>query len=123
MDRQTLHEHIRSTYGVTADYPWEDKNAVYRHKDNKKWFALIMDIPKSKLGIADDEIVSVVNLKCGPLLSGSLLGDEGIHPAYHMNKAHWITLRLDSSVPDDKVLWLLDISHNLTEKKNKPKNK
>ncbi len=121
MDRLTLDEHIRNTYGITADYPWEDTNAVYRHKDSKKWFALVMDIPKSKLGIPCDGKVSVVNLKCDPLLSGSFLEEEGIHPAYHMNKAHWITLRLDKSVDDDKVKWLLDISHSLTSKMSKQK--
>ena len=28
---------------------------------------------------------------------------QGIYPAYHMNKIHWITVLLDGSVPKEKV--------------------
>ena len=81
-----------------------------------------MEIPKQKLSIDDDSLVNVVNLKCDPLLIGSLLSENGIHKGYHMNKNYWITLRLDGSVDDEKIKWLLDISFNLTAPKPK-KNK
>ena len=39
-----------------------------------------------------------------------LIQQEGILPAYHMNKQHWITVLLDGTVPQDKVFDLIDMS-------------
>lgn len=76
-----------------------------------------MDIPKSKLGLPSADMIDVVNLKCDPILVGSLRGDAGIFPAYHMSKANWITVALDGSVPDEKLKMLLDLSYDLTAAK------
>ena len=65
MDRTALDKYITDTYGAVGEYMWEKYPtfAVYRHQNNKKWFAVIMEIPKSKIGLTDDNLVSVVNLK------------------------------------------------------------
>lgn len=123
MDREKLMRFAYERYGVSADYPWEKSPsfAVLRHQDNKKWFALIMDIPQSKLGFADGKIIDVVNLKCDPVMIGSVREEYGIYPAYHMNKASWITVLLDGSVSDEKIKLLLDMSYDLTDSVKKPK--
>jgi predicted DNA-binding protein (MmcQ/YjbR family) len=38
---------------------------------------------------------------------------EGIDPGYHMNKRHWVTVRLDGTVPADHVRELIAESHAL----------
>lgn len=121
MNRVALDKHIADTYNVKAEFPWlsSPSFAVYRHQSNDKWFAVIMEIPKIKLGIEEEGNVNVVNLKCDPLMIGSLILDKGIYPAYHMNKNHWITVCLDGSVEADKVKWLLNLSFELTDKKIK----
>lgn len=122
MTRQEFETYILKTYGVEADYPWQDKsNAVFRHNAGKKWFALVMDIPESRLGKRSDEIAYVVNLKCAPLLISSFLKDKGIYPAYHMNKAHWISVLL-KEVDSDELKALLDMSYTLTMAKVKRAN-
>ena len=57
MNKPEFRDYIADVYGVTPDYPWESNPtfAVYRHKNNQKWFALVMDIPKEKLGLRGDE--------------------------------------------------------------------
>jgi predicted DNA-binding protein (MmcQ/YjbR family) len=117
--RQFLDNHITHTYGATAEYPWASAPSygVYRHSHNKKWFAVIMDIPAAKLGLENDEIISIVNLKCDPILIGSLHKDNGIYPAYHMNKSYWISVVLDGTVDTEKLKWLTEISHTLTKGK------
>ena len=124
MDREALDKYITDTYGAVGEYMWEKYPtfAVYRHGNNNKWFAVIMEIPKSKIGINDENLVNVVNLKCDPLLIGSLLSENGIHKGYHMNKNYWITVRLDGSVDEAQIKWLLDMSFDLTATKPK-KNK
>ena len=65
MNRAGFMQFILEQYSVEPDYPWmKNPNfAVFRHSNNQKWFALIMDIPRSRLGLPGDESIDVVNLK------------------------------------------------------------
>ena len=119
MDREELRQFVLSNYSAEPDRPWfnHSRFEVFRHSNTRKWFALVMDIPKSKLGLPSADMIDVVNLKCDPILVGSLRGDAGIFPAYHMSKANWITVALDGSVPDEKLKVLLDLSYELTATK------
>ena len=110
--------HRPSPEYLFAKYP---SYAVFRHQSNKKWFAVIMRIPISKLGIMENREVSVVNLKCTPEAMDELWDSDGIFPAYHMNKRHWITVLLDGTVPTETVKKLLDVSFDATNVKIKKK--
>ncbi|MBP5261742.1 MAG: MmcQ/YjbR family DNA-binding protein [Clostridiales bacterium] len=115
--RQRITDHIQSSYGVSPEYPWDkyDDNAVFRHTDNRKWFALIMDVGRDKLGLAGGGKVSVINLKVNDvILHDMLIREEGIMPAYHMNKRHWITVLLDGTVPEEKICELIEVSFMAT---------
>ena len=50
---------IKKKYGVVPEHPWKKypENKVFRHSDNKKWFALMMEVQRSKLGFPDDDYV------------------------------------------------------------------
>ena len=119
MNRNELESFIKETYNADANYPWfkYPNYEVFRHSSNQKWFALIMDVPKSKLGLQGTETLDVVNFKCAPLLIGSLREESGFFPAYHMNKDSWITVALDGSVSDDKIKMLLEMSYQATAPK------
>lgn len=119
MTRQQLDSYITEKYSSLAEYPWQSAPsfAVYRHDNNKKWFAVIMDIPKSKLGLGEDGKISVVNLKADPMLIGSLIANDGVYPAYHMNKNHWITVELTDKTSPEQISWLLEMSYDLTNVK------
>ena len=116
--RLDFETYIAEAFSVTGEHPWDryPSHQVFQHTGNKKWFALTMDIPKKNLEIADDGTISVVNLKCDTRLIGSFRMEPGIFPAWHMNKAHWITVALDGSVGDEKLKFLLDMSYELTKK-------
>ena len=103
---------------MTGWLPWSGQTltpTMFRHRHNRKWFAIIMDIPREKLGLPGDGIISVVNVKCDPRLIGSFREEPGIFPAYHMNKAHWLTVALDGSAEEEKLRFLLDMSYELTK--------
>ena len=97
-----------------AKYP---SFAVFRHNSNKKWFAVIMRIPISKFGIFENREVNVINLKCTEEIMDLVWQEEGIFPAYHMNKNHWISVLLDGSVAEDTVKMLIEASFNATAPK------
>lgn len=82
-----------------------------------------MNLPMSKFGLSEDKTVDVVNLKCDPIMTGSLHKENGIYPAYHMNKSYWISVLLDGTVDDEKLKYLLDISFDLTNSKIRNKRK
>ena len=117
MERNKLFEQVKQIYGIVPDYPWRDWNAVLRLQDNNKWFAVVLEVQESKLGLPGDRIMDVVNVKSDPLLIGSLRQQSGFFPAYHMNKDSWISIALDGSVPADTIMNLVDISYQLTKKK------
>ena len=58
--------------------------------------------------------MDILNIKCGPILIGSLYGKPGILPAYHINKDKWITLLLDGSAQRGDIEALLAMSYELT---------
>lgn len=121
MTKREVFDYVKKKYGTEPDYPWFDDNAVLRHKDNNKWYGLIMEIGYGKLGISKDGTVDVLNVKCNPMLAGSLRQQDGFHPAYHMNKDNWLSIRLDGSAPDDEIRSLIDLSYELTAKKKRMK--
>ena len=110
--------YLTGTYSTTgenlfAKYP---SFQVFRHHGNKKWFAVIMDIPRKNLGLPGDGEISVVNLKCDTRLIGSFREEPGIFPGWHMNKAHWLSVALDGTVEDEKIKFLMNMSYELTKK-------
>ncbi len=116
MDRRKLLNYARETYQTLPEYPWPEspEYAVLRHRDNHKWYALIMRISGDKLGLSP-ELVDVVNFKADPEAIDILRASPGFFPAYHMNKEHWVTALLDGSVASDQLQPLIDSSFALTK--------
>ncbi len=121
MNREQFIQYISDEYGIDGECLWVKYPLyrVFRHPGNRKWFALVMDVPRNKLGLEGTEKLDVANLKCDPNLIGSLRGKSGIFPAYHMSKTSWITVSLDGSVPDKHIKMLLDMSYDATATKMK----
>ena len=122
MTRREFEAFILDMYNVKADYPFEEdfETGVFRHEGSRKWFAIAMNIPYGKLGLLREGNVDVVNLKCAPEVIESIAGvEQGIYPAYHMNKTHWLTVALDGSCDNDTIAWLVSVSFDLTRGKLK----
>ena len=55
-----------------------------------------------------------MNLKCDPARSIELRElHDAIRPGYHMNKRHWITVRIDGSLPPALLRDLISSSYRL----------
>jgi len=72
-------------------------------------------IPWDRLDKGREGLVEAVNLKHDQV--ADLLSQMGIFPAFHMNKRYWISLPLDDTLTDEKVLELFERSWFLTSKK------
>ncbi len=112
--RNAVLELAREHYSTEAEYLWArtPTYGVLRHP-NGKWYAAIMDIPKSRLGLPGDELIDVMNVQVAPVMSGSLRATTGIFPGYHMNKEKWITVALDGTVDMAQIAILLDMSYDI----------
>ena len=108
---------VQEKYGNQLEYLWEKSpdTAVLRHEDNQKWYAILMRIPWDRLDKGREGLVEAVNLKHDQV--ADLLSQDGIYPAFHMNKRYWISLPLDDTLTDEKVLELFERSWFLTSKK------
>lgn len=115
--KQKLFEYVKQKYGTEPDYPWEGDrvHAVLRHGDTGKWYAVAMTVPRKTIGIDDDGKTDILNVKCEPIMIGSLLMNDGYFPAYHMNKEHWITVILDGTVPFEEICGVVNISYGMTK--------
>lgn len=123
--RENIFDYIKKKYQVSPEYPWQkyDSNAVFRHRDNKKWFALVMCVQRCKLGLSGEEPVDVINLKVDDMFfRDMIIQEDGIMPAYHMNKQHWISVLLDGTVAEDRVFDLIHMSFLATASAKQKEN-
>ena len=124
VQRARIVQLILERYGAAEEHPFRNDpvSAVFRCSNNQKWFAVMMRIPKTRLGLASDGTAEILNLKCGQILAGSLQRMPGFK-AYHMNKDSWITILLDGTVPDEQIAFLLDISRESVSVQKKASRK
>lgn len=107
---------IDETYGVKPDFPWKDDNGVFRHLDNNKWFSLIMYVSlDALLKNGDNRKLNIINLKIDTSKRDELHKINGIYPAFHMNHKTWISVVLDDTICDDKIIELIQSSFDLTK--------
>ena len=120
MTKQQFLEYCLNTYGTSPDYPFDEdfETAVLRHAENRKWYAIVMKVSRRKFGFGSDEVIDVVNLKLPTEMFGSFGAADGVYPAYHMNKLHWISVLLPDA-PEDVVAFLTIASFEATRSKIK----
>ena len=120
--REEVVKYIEKKYKASPENLWRSypDYAVFRHDDNRKWFAIIMDVDADKLGLPGNERIDIIDVKIDDLmLRDILLQQEGYLSGYHMNKQKWITIMLDGSVDLQQVCRMIDASFLDTASKKK----
>lgn len=120
MSSQTdrIKRHVAEEYGAEPEFLWLEQSPsyfIYRHANNRKWFALVGSVAWTSLGKNSNEQVEIINLKFGKNQALDFAeSTEHVYPAYHMNKRNWITIVLDESLPDEMIFSLIKKSYLLT---------
>lgn len=111
--------YVAQKYGDEQEFLWQKlpDAAVWRRKDNRKWYGLIMNIEKRKLGLDGDDSVDALNLRTDPAQIDALVDGKRYFYGYHMNKRSWITVTLDGALSLNEICRLIDISYILAAKK------
>lgn len=108
-------------YGDEPEFLWETTpgTGVFRNPETGKWYLAILDIDRSKIQVNGKGIVEIADIKLSSEHIENLVQQEHFYPGYHMNKKCWLTIILDDSLPDEKILELIDESYSFTIKKKK----
>lgn len=116
MKKTSLFNYAREHFYSEPEYLWNNlpDYAVLRHHNSDKWFGIIMSVPGKTLGLKTDDKVDILDVKVRPEHIGSLRKKEGVFPAYHMNKEHWVSIILSGPLTEKEIQELLADSHELT---------
>lgn len=98
MNVEELREYCLSLKGAAENMPWTEPqySMLATFTVGGKWFALA-DLDKKFIDVkCDSEKIREMQSRY-----------EGAFPAWHMNKEHWLGVKLESDVPDDVIKSLL----------------
>jgi len=109
---------VRDAYGDEPEYLWTKfpDNAVWRRKDNKKWYGVILTVVGRKIGLDTDRTVEIIDLRMSREDRDELLSRKGYYPGWHMNKNSWYTVVLDGEIPDAELESRISESYALAGK-------
>lgn len=121
LTREKVFAYAKEHFDTEPEYLWasDPEAAVLRCGSSRKWYALVMEVRRDRLGIPGEGMAWVLDVKCDPALVGALRTREGFLPAYHMNKERWVSLLLDGPVGCEEGFQLLEMSYALAAPKMK----
>jgi predicted DNA-binding protein (MmcQ/YjbR family) len=111
-------QYVREKYQDELQFLWQrfPNNAIFRRQDNEKWYAALLVLQKSKLGLDEEGLVDIIDLRIRPEELDDLVDGKKYFPGYHMNKKHWFTMCLDGSIPIEEIFRRIDESFALATK-------
>ena len=122
MLRDQLFAYVKKNYKAEPEYLWRryPEYAIFRHSDNQKWFALVMNVKEKNLGMHGEDVVDILNVKLpDPRLVDLLIQEPGYFRGYHISRGNWVSILLDGSVSFDEICRWLDESYMTTASKEK----
>ncbi len=107
---------IKEKYHIHPEFLWEKfpNYGIFRNEKSDKWFAIIMNLNRSKFRKEEEGIVEVLNVKLEDKVEENIKR-KGIYPAYHSNKKNWVSIILDDTLTDEEVMDLISISYDLSD--------
>ncbi len=104
MNTEELRNYCLSQPMAAENQPWTEPQyqMLVTFKVGGKWFCLL------------DPDKKFIDVKCSPDVIAEMQSKyDGAFPAWHMNKEHWLGVRLDSDVPDSQITDLVRQGYRL----------
>ena len=107
-----ISNYIYQKYKSNPEFLWDNfpSYGVFRNLNNKKWFAIIMNVKGERFNTSEE--IEIINLKLNENEVKKLLLKDGYFKAYHMNSDTWISVSLNEVIEDDEIFKLIDESYN-----------
>ena len=111
---------INEKYDVSPEFLWDfvPDYGVFRNLRSNKWFGIVMNLDKSKIIQTETGEVEVLNLKLDNNVSKALK-IKGVYSPYHSSKKNWVSIILDNTLSDKKIMELVDLSYDIINAFNK----
>lgn len=111
-------DYVRDTYGDELEFLWTKfpDNAVWRRKDNNKWYGAILTVSRNKLGLSSNEVAEIIDLRLEQEQMLKTVDYERYFPGWHMSKKSWYTIILDNSVSTEEICYRIDESYKLAKR-------
>ncbi len=104
MNIEDFRNYCLSFKGTTEELPFDEKTLVF--KVLGKIFVL-----------TNIDLFENINIKCDPEIAIELREQyEEVLPGYHMNKKHWNTVKVNTSISDDLIYKWVEDSYRLVVK-------
>ena len=114
---QEVISYVKNKYGDELEFLWEKSDsAIWRRKDNKKWYGALLKVQKYKLGLQGEDIVEIIDLRIGKSELEKHLDNVKYFKAFHMNKKHWFTICFNDLVDTNNIFEWIDKSYLLAKK-------
>ncbi len=109
-------QYLKDHYQDELEYLWEKfpQDAIVRNKKNQKWYGVFMTVAENKLGLPSDNMTEIIDLRYEKGKTDEIVDHKSVFAGYHMNKNSWITVKLDNSMPIEKIYRLIDQSYELS---------
>ena len=114
--------YVNEKYRTEPEYLWRrfPNYCVFRHEDNRKWYGIIMDVPRESMGLRGKERVDILNVKLADTsYADMLIHQEGYFKGYHISRGNWVSVLLDGTVAMKEIQSLVDESFMVTSKKHR----
>ena len=110
--------YVREKYGDELEFLWEKfpDNAIWRRKDNEKWYGILLTVKASKLALDGDTMNEILDLRIKTEDIETTVDNQRFFMGYHMNKKHWYTLLLNGAIPTEEIFRRIDESYLLAKK-------
>ena len=112
-----INNYIKDKYNCSPEFLWEKfpGYAIYRNKNNNKWFAIIGNVKENKVNkkSLSSEEIEVINVKVLESNLNNILSKKGYYEVFHMNKKNWVSIILNDTLEDKEVIKLIDKSYNI----------
>ena len=108
MNIEDFRTYCLSFKGAYEKMPFEKATSAYDRN------LLVFCVAEKRICFVNVETFDFCNIKCAPDRIVDLQERyEGVTPAYHMNKKHWISVHFDKDVPDRTIEDLVKQSYDL----------
>ena len=114
-----LIKYVNKKYGDNLEFLWDNfpTDAIWRNKENNKWYGLLLVINLNKLGLNVNKEEEIIVLRYNKDKIKTIIDNKKIFKGYHMNKSNWITIILNESINIKDIYKFLDNSYLISLKK------
>lgn len=104
---------IKRKYGDELEFLWDDSPdaAIWRRKDNNKWYGIIMTVKLEKLCLEGEGLIEIIDLRASPADIDAIVDNKTYFRGYHMNKKNWLTIPLDYSIDFNEMVARIEESY------------